>query len=81
MRKPLDEAVERLVHADYGGNPKPVMAIDEFGFDYGGQTDEKAARILRETKRRRPELALAVWEMRGPVPKVSATHIGTWPTW
>ena len=70
LSKPINRAVNRLVHADYGENPKPVMVIDEFGFDYGGQTDEKAVRILRETKRRRPELGLAIWEMRGPVPKV-----------
>jgi len=70
LRNPSDKAVGILVGADYGGNPKPAVSIDEFGFDYGGQTDEKAAAILRETKRRRPELALCVWEMRGPIPKV-----------
>ena len=26
--------------------------------------------ILRQTKHRKPELALTVWEMRGPIPKV-----------
>jgi hypothetical protein len=46
--------------------------IDEFGFDYGGHMDEKSAQILRLTKRRKPELALAVWEMRGPMPPVLA---------
>jgi hypothetical protein len=34
--------------------------------------DEKSAQILRQTKRGKPELALAVWEMRGPIPKVLA---------
>jgi hypothetical protein len=46
--------------------------IDEFGFDYGGGLDEKSAQILRQTKRRKPELALAVFEMRGPIPPVLA---------
>ncbi len=70
LRNPVDKAVDILANGDYGGNPKPVVSIDEFGFDYGGETDQKAARILRETKRKRPELGLAVWEMRGPIPKV-----------
>jgi hypothetical protein len=46
--------------------------IDEFGFDYGGQLDQKSAQIIRQVKRQRPDLALAVWEMRGPVPQVLA---------
>ena len=70
LRNPVDKAVDILANGDYGGNPKPVVSIDEFGFDYGGETDQKAAMILRATKRKRPELGLAVWEMRGPIPKV-----------
>jgi hypothetical protein len=72
LRSPIEKAVDNLVGQNYGGNPRPVVMIDEFGFDYGGQMDEKAARILRQTKLRKPELALAVWEMRGPIPKVLA---------
>jgi hypothetical protein len=72
LRNPADKSVEILTHLDYGGNPRPVVSIDEFGFDFGGQTDEKAAAILRQAKRQRPELALSVWEMRGPIPKVLA---------
>ncbi len=72
LRNPADKAVEILTHLDYGGNPRPVVSIDEFGFDFGGQTDRKSAAILRQTKRRRPDLALSVWEMRGPIPKVLA---------
>jgi hypothetical protein len=34
--------------------------------------DEKSAQILRRTKRRKPELALVVWGMRGPIPNVLA---------
>jgi hypothetical protein len=72
LRNPAEKAVDILVGLDYGGNPRPAVSIDEFGFDFGGQTDEKSALILRQTKRRRPELALSVWEMRGPIPKVLA---------
>jgi hypothetical protein len=70
LRNPADKAVDILAGGDYGGNPKPVVSIDEFGFDYGGETDGKAAAILRATKHKRPGLGLAVWEMRGPIPKV-----------
>ena len=69
---PIEKAVDNLVGQNYGGNPRPVVMIDEFGFDYGGRMDEKSAQILRRTKRRKPELAFAVWEMRGPIPKVLA---------
>jgi hypothetical protein len=69
---PIAKAVAALVSPAYGGNPKPVVMIDEFGFDYGGQMDEKSAQILRVAKRQKPELSLAVWEMRGPIPKVLA---------
>ena len=72
LRSPLDKAVDNLVGQNYGGNPRPVVMIDEFGFDFGGGMDEKSAQVLRQTKRRRPELALAVWEMRGPIPQVLA---------
>jgi hypothetical protein len=46
--------------------------VDEFGFDYGGQMDQKSAQILRLAKRKKPELALAVFDMRGPVAQVLA---------
>jgi hypothetical protein len=72
LRSPLERAVANLVGQNYGGNPQPVVMIDEFGFDYGGRMDEKSAQILRLTKRQKPELALAVWEMRGPLPQVLA---------
>jgi len=72
LRSPIEMAVDNLVGQNYGANPRPVVMIDEFGFDYGGRMDEKSAQILRQTKRRKPELALAVWEMRGPIPKVLA---------
>jgi hypothetical protein len=72
LRSPLEQAVNNLVNQNYGGNPHPLVMIDEFGFDYGGRMDEKSAQILRQAKRRKPELALAVWEMRGPMPTVLA---------
>ncbi len=72
LRSPMEKAVANLTGQDYGENPQPVMMIDEFGFDYGGQMDEKSAQILRQTKRKKPDLALAVWEMRGPIPQVLA---------
>ena len=72
LRSPLDKAVDSLTGQDYGGNPQPVMMIDEFGFDYGGQMDQKSAQVLRQTKLKKPDLALAVWDMRGPIPQVLA---------
>ncbi len=72
LRSPIEKAVENLAGQDFGGNPKPVVMIDEFGFDFGGQMDQKSAEILRLTKARKPELGLAVWQMRGPIPGVLA---------
>src|SRR5271157_392308 len=72
LRSPMDTAVDNLTGQDYGGNPQPMVMIDEFGFDYGGQMDEKSAQILRQTKLKKPDLALAVWDMRGPIPQVLA---------
>lgn len=72
LRAPINQAVNLLVGQDYGGNPKPVVMIDEFGFDFGGDLDQKSAEILRQTKRQRPDLALTVFEMRGPIPQVLA---------
>jgi hypothetical protein len=72
LRSPIEKAADNLVSQDYGGNPRPVVMIDEFGFDYGGRMDEKSARILRLTKQQKPDLSLAVFEMRGPIPGVLA---------
>ena len=72
LRSPLDKAVENLTGQDYGGNPQPVVMIDEFGFDYGGLMDQKSAQVLRQTKLKKPDLALVVWDMRGPAPQVLA---------
>jgi hypothetical protein len=72
LRSPIDKAVNALTGQDYAGNPQPVMMIDEFGFDFGGQSDQKAAQILLQAKRQRQDVAFAVWEMRGPIPQVLA---------
>ncbi len=72
LRSPIDKAVDIMTRQDLGGNPRPVMMIDEFGFDYGGLMDQKAAQILRGVKSRKPELSLAVFEMRGPISQVLA---------
>jgi len=72
LRNPVSKSVEILTTIDYGGNPKPVVCIDEFGFDFGGQTDQKTATILRKTKEKMSELRLAVWQMRGPIAPVLA---------
>ena len=66
----VDKASDLLAHSDYGGNPHPVVCIDEFGFDMGGHTDEHCAQILQATRKKRPDLGLAVWQMREPVPAV-----------
>jgi len=72
LRNPVDKAVEILTTIDYGGNPEPVVCIDEFGFDFGGQTDQKTAEILLKTKEKMPKLSLVVWQMRGPIAPVLA---------
>ena len=72
LRSPIEKAVDNLTGLDYGGNPQPVVMIEEFGFDYGGLMDEKSAQVLRQTKLKKPDLALAVWDMRGPIPQVLA---------
>jgi len=70
LRTPLDKAVENLTGADFSGNPHPVVMIDEFGFDYGGNLDRKSAQVLRQAKLKKPDLALTVFQMREPLPQV-----------
>ena len=72
LKSPVDRAVEILMNRDYGGDPNPVVCVDEFGFDFGGETDQKSAKILRITKQKKPELDLTVWQMRGPISQVLA---------
>ncbi len=35
LKSPVDRAVEILMNLNYGGDPNPVVCIDEFGFDFG----------------------------------------------
>jgi hypothetical protein len=72
LRSPMDQAVANLAGQDFGGNPHPLVMVDEFGFDYGGLMDQKAAAILRQAKTKKPGVSLAVFEMRGPLPQVLA---------
>jgi len=72
LHVPLEQGVENLLSQDFGANPHPLVMIDEFGFDLGGHMDQKSAQVLRQAKLRKPELALAVFEMRGPIPQVLA---------
>lgn len=72
LRSPVDKAADILTGQDFGENPQPLTMIDEFGFDFGGQMDQKSARILRATKLKKPRLHLAVFQMRGPIPQVLA---------
>jgi hypothetical protein len=40
------------------------IAIDEFGYDRGGEVDRKMARALVRTRRQAPGLFIAVWQTR-----------------
>jgi hypothetical protein len=68
----VEQGVAEILKLNFSGAPQPVVCLDEFGFDYGGETDRKTAAILREVKKRKPELALCVYQMRGPYPDVLA---------
>lgn len=75
LKNPVEKAVDVIVNLDYGGNPAPVVCVDEFGFDYDGQIDLKTAEVLGATKEKKTELHLTVWQMRGPVaPKLAAAY-------
>jgi hypothetical protein len=69
----VDSAVNVLAHLNFGDNPNPVVSIDEFGFDVGGQTDQKCAEILKAAKKKIPGLSIAVCHMMGsPINEVLA---------
>ena len=78
LSKAPEEAAEVLAGLDCGGNPNPVIDIDEFGWDYDGGIDGHCINVLKALHRKRPELNVAVWQMRGPVaPKLAATYRDT----
>ena len=76
LKNPLEVGSQNIINAAVERNPdEPAICIDEFGFDYDGQIDLKTAKVLRLAKEQKPELGLAVWQMRGPVaPKLAAAY-------
>lgn len=68
----VEQGVAILAGIDFKDNPRPLLAIDEFGFDEGGESDQKSAEILEAFKKQKPHVSLGVYQMRGPVPKVLA---------
>ena len=78
LHKNADEAADFLAGLDFGDNPNPVIDIDEFGWDYDGGIDEHCAAVLKAVRGKRPDLNIAVWQMRGPVaPKLAAVYRDT----
>jgi hypothetical protein len=73
LRESVDKASDFLAGLDFGGNPNPVIDIDELGWDYDGGIDHHAMAILRATHEKRPDLKIAVWQMRGPVAPLIAS--------
>lgn len=75
LKNPVEKGADILVNAVDTKNPRPVVNIDEFGFDFDGQIDLKTAEVLRAAKKKKPELGVTVWQMRGPVaPRLAATY-------
>ena len=75
LRKSVDEASDVLARMAPGDNPVPLIDIDEFGWDYDGGIDQHTANVLLATHAKRPDLNIAVWQMRGPVaPKLAAVY-------
>ena len=77
LKNPIETGAEIMANVDFGGNPNPVLCIDEFGFDYDGQIDLKTAKLLRLAKKKSPNTRLAVWTIwtRGAVPpKLAAAY-------
>jgi len=75
LGKNVDEASDVLANLDFGDNPNPVIDIDEFGWDYDGGIDSHTIAILKAVHQKRPELSIAVHQMRGPVaPKLAAVY-------
>ncbi len=78
LGKDVEAASNVLASMGIGENPNPVINVDEFGWDYDGGLDQHTAAILRALHRKRPELKIAVWQMRGPVaPELAAVYRDT----
>ena len=68
----VEQGVAVLAGIDFKDNPRPLLAIDEFGFDEGGESDQKSAQILEAFKKQKPGVSLGIYQMRGPVSEVLA---------
>ena len=78
LGKMVDEAASTLANLDLGGNPNPVITIDEFGWDFDGGIDRHTAAVLKATHEKKPDLKIVVWQMRGPVaPELAAVYRDT----
>ena len=78
LGKDVEEASNVLANLDTGGDPHPVVTIDEFGWDYDGGIDRHSAAVLKAVHKKKPGLKIAVWQMRGPVaPALAATYRDT----
>ncbi len=78
LQKSAEEASDYLAALDFGDNPVPLIDIDEFGWDYDGGIDHHCMDVLKATHAKRPELNIAVWQMRGPVaPKLAEVYRDT----
>ena len=75
LKKNVREASDFLAGIDFGDNPKAVISIDEFGWDYDGGIDTHCEAILNAVHGKRPGLNIAVWQMRGPVaPRLASVY-------
>ena len=71
LKNPVDKAADIIVAYDR----RPLMWIDEFGWDYDGPSDMKTAAVLRAAKEKKPDLQLMIHQMRGPVaPELARTY-------
>jgi len=78
LRKNVDEASDYLAQMDFGDNPNPVINIDEFGWDCDGGIDRHSAAVLEAVHKKRPDVKITVWQMRGPVaPMLAAVYRDT----
>ena len=78
LRKNVDGASDFLVNRDFKGNPTPTIDIDELGWDYDGGIDQHSMAILEAVHENKPDLKIAVWQMRGPVaPELAGVYRDT----
>ena len=56
----VEQGASIITGINFHGNPEPVVCIDEFGFDFGGDSDKKCGSILLEVKKQKPKLSIAI---------------------